>query len=255
MSQKQVKAGARGLWVLIATLIGMAITARAGFWQLDRAAQKVALQAQIDTQSRAPAWTTGDLPDDESVAAAQYQRRVQLQGQWLNDQTVYLDNRQMAGRPGFYVLTPLRLPDGRLLLVQRGWAPRDAADRAHLPALPLQTGDLRLLGRLVAWPSRLAQLGDDAPGAIRQNIDRDELARRLRAPVLPYSVQQLEPAEPAAEGALAPADGLGRDWPQTALDVGKHYSYAAQWFIFCAMMAGLYVWFQLLRPWRARHAD
>jgi len=44
-----------------------------------------------------------------------------------------------------------------------------------------------------------------------------------------------------------------REWPRPAVDVQKHYGYAFQWFALCALMAGLYVWFQLVRP-RLRHA-
>ena len=59
-----------------------------------------------------------------------------FQGVWLDALTVYLDNRQMGGRPGFYVVTPLKLADGRAVLVQRGWAPRDLRDRTRVPSPP-----------------------------------------------------------------------------------------------------------------------
>jgi surfeit locus 1 family protein len=39
-----------------------------------------------------------------------------------------------------------------------------------------------------------------------------------------------------------------------AVDVHKHYGYAVQWFSLTALITGLYVWFQLLRPRRRRHA-
>ena len=42
-------------------------------------------------------------------------------------------------------------------------------------------------------------------------------------------------------------------WPEPAADVQKHYGYAFQWFALCALILGLYVWFQLIRPRRARH--
>ena len=35
-----------------------------------------------------------------------------------------------------------------------------------------------------------------------------------------------------------------------AADVHKHYGYAFQWFALCALIVGLYVWFQLIRPRR-----
>jgi len=51
-----------------------------------------------------------------------------------------------------------------------------------------------------------------------------------------------------ADGAAADADGLLRHWPAPAFDVHKHYGYAFQWFALAALITGLYVWFQLVRP-------
>jgi surfeit locus 1 family protein len=48
-------------------------------------------------------------------------------------------------------------------------------------------------------------------------------------------------------------DGLLRQWPKPAVDIQKHYGYAFQWFALCALLAGLYVWFQLLRPRLSRN--
>ncbi|MEK9803755.1 MAG: SURF1 family protein, partial [Curvibacter sp.] len=50
----------------------------------------------------------------------------------------------------------------------------------------------------------------------------------------------------------AAADGLLRDWPQINTGVDKHYGYAFQWFGLCALMAILYVWFQIVPRLRAR---
>ena len=50
-------------WVVVtlATVFTMAVTASLGFWQLDRARQKIALQDLIDQRARLPAWQTADL--------------------------------------------------------------------------------------------------------------------------------------------------------------------------------------------------
>ncbi len=47
----------------------------------------------------------------------------------------------MAGKPGFYVVTPLQL-EGRpeAVVVQRGWVPRNFADRTALPKVPSPAG-------------------------------------------------------------------------------------------------------------------
>ncbi|MFY9512097.1 MAG: SURF1 family protein, partial [Rubrivivax sp.] len=121
----------RGWVLLAATLLGTALTARLGVWQLDRAAQKNTLQAALDQRRALPPLPAAELALAEPQAAAQHHRSIVLEGRWMAERTVYLDNRQMNGRPGFYAVTPLLLADGTAVLVQRGWLPRDAADRTH----------------------------------------------------------------------------------------------------------------------------
>ncbi|TDM09964.1 MAG: transmembrane cytochrome oxidase [Ideonella sp. MAG2] len=223
----------------------MAITARLGWWQMDRAQQKLALQAAIAAQAQSEPLDASRLPADEAAAQAQWHRPATLRGQWVAKATVFLDNRQMRGRPGFFVMTPLLLADGTAVLVQRGWVPRDQVDRTRLPSLETTDGEIQVEGRIAPWPSRLTQLGEDAPGVIRQNLDAGAYARETALTLRPFSVQQ----------TVGPVgDGLLRDWPVPAVDVHKHYGYAGQWFTFCVMIAGLYVWFQIIRPRRLRQA-
>jgi surfeit locus 1 family protein len=228
----------------LAAVFTMLLTARLGWWQLDRAAQKQALQASMQHQAELPVLPADRLPAEPRAAQALHHRRIALSGQWLPERTVYLDNRQMGGRPGFFVMTPLRLPAGDAVLVQRGWLPRDMQDRTRLAAYTTSTGAVSLLARMAPPPSRLIQLGDDAPGAIRQNLELEGYAREIDQSLLPLSLIELATA--ANQG-----DGLARDWPQPAIDIQKHHGYAAQWFALCALTAGLYVWFQLVRPRRA----
>ncbi len=50
------------------------------------------------------------------------------------------------------------------------------------------------------------------------------------------------------------ADGLQRDWPEANLGVAKHYGYAFQWWGLAALIATLYVWFQIVRRIRNRRS-
>ena len=111
---------ARRWIVLVAALVTAAITARLGVWQLSRAAQKEALHASIDERRNLPPLPGAALASDAAAAATQHHRAVVVQGRWEPRYTVFLDNRQMNGRPGFFVVTPLRLPDGSAVLVQHG---------------------------------------------------------------------------------------------------------------------------------------
>lgn len=238
---------ARRLVVLLAALAGVALAARLGLWQLSRAAEKEAQQAALESRSQEPPLASASLAHSPDGAAVQQHRRITLQGRWIGARTVFLDNRAMDGRAGFIVVTPLALPDGDAVLVQRGWAPRDAAERTRVPAIASPEGVVTVEGRVAAPPSRLYELGAEGQGAIRQNLDLDAFARETGLRLRPLSVQQ-------ADGAAADADGLLRHWPAPAFDVHKHYGYAFQWFALAALITGLYVWFQLVRPRLKRRA-
>lgn len=231
----------RALIVLLATLVGAAATARLGVWQLDRAAQKEALQQSLDTRALLPAIEASLLADTTEALADQQYRPTIVRGHWVPAATVFLDNRQMEGRPGFFVVTPLRLADSpSAVLVQRGWVPRDALDRAHVPTLPDEPGEVTVRGHIAPPPGRLYDFAGGASGVIRQNLDLDAYAREFSLSLKPLSVVQ--------DAEAAPQDGLSRKWTRPDLGIQKHYGYAFQWFALCALMTGLYVWFQLIHP-------
>ena len=241
-----LSAAGRTTAVLVATLVGVAATANLGAWQLRRAAQKIALESALDSRASMPAISTGELAASTALAEPQRYRPVQLRGRWVAGQTVFLENRQMESRVGFYVITPLRLA-GRsdAVLVQRGWVPRDLRDRTLLPRVPTPDGDVDVIGHIAPPPARLYEFAAAASGVIRQNLDVPSFAAESGLTLLPLSVQQ-------DDAASTRGDGLLRRWSRPAVDVQKHYGYAFQWFALCALMTGLYVWFQLVRP-RLRH--
>jgi len=228
--------------VLAAAVAGVLLTGRLGWWQLDRAAEKRAIQAGLEAGEKAAPLPAAALFADPLPV----HRRVRLQGEWLAERTVLLDNRPMHGRPGFYAVTPLRL-EGRaaVVLVQRGWVPFDAQQRNRAPNLVTPSGKVELEGRVAVAPTRLYQLGEAGSGVIRQNLDPAAYARETGLPVLPLAVLQ-------TVGSNAD-DTLPRDWPTPDLGLSKHYGYAFQWFALAALILGLYVWFQLLRPRRQHH--
>ena len=157
------------LVILLATLLVSGVTARLGFWQLGRAQTKEALNAMTESRQLEPAlanedWSTAALPD------TWLQRRVAVEGQWLDQFTIYLDNRSMKSQTGFYVLTPFQLSNGPVLLVQRGWIARDRARSDFLPPVQTPQGKLTIQGRVVASPSKLMELGAPAPEIGRAHV-------------------------------------------------------------------------------------
>jgi surfeit locus 1 family protein len=228
--------------VTLATAFTMAVTASLGVWQLGRASQKQALQEQVDQRSELATWTERDLLGAIDPQTGLH-RKVQLTGEWVAEANLFLDNRQMAGRVGFFLVTPLRLAGSdRVILVQRGWVPRDFTDRTRVPLVATPAGVVRIEGRLAPAPGKLFELGDPGTGPIRQNIDVAALSQETGLALLDLSVLQTGDA----------TEGLQRNWPRITVDVHKHHGYAFQWFGLCALAGVLYVWFQFLSPRRKR---
>ena len=231
----------RGVVVLIAAIAGIVLASRLGVWQLDRAHQKLALQASLEARSREPPLDAAALALTSDAAQAQQHRRVVVHGRWLADRTIYLDNRQMDGKVGFFVVTPLALDASpATVLVERGWAPRNFNSRETLPPVATPTSGVAVEGVVALQLARLFDFGGAASGPIRQNLDLDAFARETGLALLPLAIVQSD--------AGAAADGLVRHWPAPAADVQKHYGYAAQWFAIAAGIAILYVWHRFIRP-------
>jgi len=230
-------------WLLTAAAVLVAgTTFSLGQWQLRRAAQKEALQAAVESKGRLPALDARALLANPDMAG-EIHRPAVLKGSWRPEHTVYLDNRPMSGKTGFVVLTPLVLEgSAQAIVVQRGWVPRDFADRTRLPQVATPTGTVTVEGRLAASPSRLYEFQGIETGRIRQNLDMPAYRAQTGLPLLEVSLLQTGAA----------SEGLSREWAAPNLGVDKHYGYAFQWFGLCALVIILYGWFQLVLPFRAR---
>lgn len=237
----------RGFYVVtFAMLLGVALTMRLGFWQLSRAAEKEQRQAEITAQMQAPLLVTSTLLEAPLNFKRLYQRVI-LQGHWLPEHTVYLDNRPMNGRAGFWVLTPLQLDANTRVLVQRGWLPRHQVDRTLLPDMQTPAGQVQVQGRIAPPPSDLMTLSttpvqmaaSSELSQIRQNMELQAFEAQVGGTFAAVVLQTDEAS-----------DGLLRDWPQITAGVEKNLAYAFQWFCLAALQLILYIWFQFIQPYR-----
>lgn len=227
--------------ITIAAAVVVAAGLALGAWQLSRAAQKSAAHTEMTQRKVLPALDGRDLPGAADPTAVTW-RAVRLQGRWVPEHTVFLENRQMQGKPGFDVLTPLRIEGmDAAVVVQRGWVQRNFIDRTKLPAIETPAGAVAVSGVIAPPPPKLYAFDGPESGPIRQNLDLGEFRARTGLPLLTgLSVQQTGPA----------SEGLLRDWAQPGSGVEKNYGYAFQWFALSALMAILYVWFQFIAPRR-----
>lgn len=223
-----------GFVCVVMTSVGVGL----GMWQLARAAGKIALAQAEATRAALPVL---DLADVWAASGEMLRhRRVRLRGHWLADQTTYLDNRQMDGKVGFYVVTPLELQpplgatEGLSVLVQRGWIQRDFEDRNRLQPVTTPGGPVEIEGRIEPALSRTFSLAppdaEKGVSPIRQNLDPEEFSTETGLAVAPFVVIETG----------APDQGLRRDWPPVDLGVQRHYGYAFQWFALAVLALFLY---------------
>lgn len=210
----------------MAAAIAVAIGLSLGQWQTNRAAQKLAIEAQLQARQAAPAIQLGAVPVDP--AELEY-RRVLVKGEFLRDWPIYLDNRPHNGVAGFYLVMPFKIAASNLhVLVARGWIPRNPADRAKLPPLFTPTGTIEIEGTARQSIGHVMQLGTvDAPRphAIVQNLDIAGFAAAGKLDMQTIFLEQVSDTQ----------DGLVRDWPRPSSGVDKHRGYAFQWYALAAM--------------------
>lgn len=230
----------------LATLVALAILLALGTWQVARKDWKEGLIAQI--QARAYGEPGAIVPEASWPAfdaAAQEYRRVRLTGTFLHDREALVHGlmpSQTRGQPiqGFYVMTPLRLSDGGVVLVNRGFVPTQLRDPATRAAGRID-GEAAVVGLVRASQQKAAFVPENDPAAnawFTRDLGQIADARGLTR-VAPFYVD-------AQEGATA------GDWPRpggTILDLpNNHLNYALTWYglaLTLVAVYGAFVWRRL----------
>jgi surfeit locus 1 family protein len=213
------------------TLAASVLFADLGRWQWHRAQQKQALAEDF----RIGGQVLADLGASATAALPRY-AQVRLQGSYDGEHQFLLDNISHDGLPGFEVLTPLHLADGRVILVNRGWVPLTAS-RSRLPDVHLDgAAEQTFTGRLDDLPVAGIALGHVPPakGAQWPRITSFPTMADLSATLgVPLQSRQLllDPDQP---------QGYVRDWHPRGLAPTRHLAYAIQWWLFGALALTLY---------------
>lgn len=204
-----------------------------GNWQARRADEKRALGAELEAAMQAP-----PLELSAAAAAGHYVlKHVSARGTFVPAHTVFLDNKLRHGRPGFEVVSPLRLAGSEAhVMVDRGWL-QAAARPDGAPAVRTPSGEVRVEGLGLARLPRALEAGAAGQGSVRQNLDLDAFAAQSGLRLLPLVIQQHSAAD----------DGLLREWPRPDAGVDMHKSYELQWYSLAALAVVLGVVFAFRR--------
>ena len=251
------------LLLLILTVVVFVILVKLGLWQMDRAAEKTELLAQMEARQSAAALNPEQLIA-ELAKGGVTGYRLEVQASPVNPQIWLLDNQVYQGQVGYLAFQLLQITSENQtnhreqpwLLLELGFI----AAKSHRDALPEVSpivGELALTGRLYQKQINplshhlLAEPFTTEQGErIRfQNINLPEMAQMLGHPILPAVLQ------PDALPQLQPAQALPHPWQPFPLSAQKHWGYALQWFAMATVFAGLMGWqaMKYLKKSRQRH--
>ncbi|WP_406284978.1 SURF1 family protein [Embleya sp. NBC_00896] len=231
----------------VIVLVAVPVCAALGLWQFHRYGEHKEAGGTEEKVSAAPTVPLGELvPGAGKVESDDRGRSVTATGTYDAARQVVVPGRKLAGRSGSYVVTPLLVPGGPAVVVNRGWVEGTVA-----PAPPV--GPVTVTGRLEwseAEHTSDADRADDLrPGQISM-ISTPELVNVLPYPLTDGFVALTAQTPTADSAALAPmpvakesgGGGIsGRAW--------QNLGYTAQWFVFAA--AAVFLWWRVIR----READ
>ena len=201
------------------------LTVALGFWQIDRGAQKRAIE-----DARLASF--GALPVDEGkLDDAPPYARVRIEGRYDGQHQFLVDNHTRHGVPGYVVITPFDSVGGRRVLVNRGWIEAPPS-RSQLPDAPVPDANTRIIGSLwtaSATTKDTSAWDDHWPKRIEQ-FDARRIGALVQATVpLEFRLEEDQP------GSLEPIV-LGEEMSST-----RHIGYAVQWFAMAIALVVAYV--------------
>ncbi len=202
-----------------------------GVWQLERLQWKLGLIAHAETRMAAPAVP---YPAEVDDPAALDFRHVVAEGTFLNESAVAFGAIQRGGQLGGQLTTPLRLDDGRVLLVDRGWLP-EAMLPPHVPSAARSSGHVNVAGvlRYLGDAPKAFFTPANEPGKRRWYwFDQGALDRAVGEPVQPFILFVNRAAKPGELPAPEPVEVDYRN---------AHLGYAITWFSLAAALIVFYI--------------
>jgi surfeit locus 1 family protein len=238
-------------WILSHLFVLLLVVAMigAGIWQLDRLQEKKDRNALITARQDEPVEeidqiVTADQPTD--VGGDVRFREATATGTYDEAAQVLVRNRSFEEAPGSWVLTPLVLEDGTVLIVNRGWVPVTG----NLPVPPDSappSGEVTVKGLLEESQARGSFGPTDPSGEVLDTLSRVDLERyqeQIDGDLFPVWLQLDEQDPPQGDRPTM------LDPPE--LTEGPHLGYAVQWFTFTTIAL---IGYPLILRRRARRAD
>ncbi|MGW2619743.1 SURF1 family cytochrome oxidase biogenesis protein [Streptomyces sp. NPDC001500] len=221
-------------WVIL-TLVSLLLIPtmiRLGFWQMHRYDERTARNQLVsDALGADPVPVESLTTPGHEVTRSERYRSVTATGTFDTGREVVVRRRVNSDETvGFHVLTPFVLPDGKVLMVNRGWIPANGASQTDFPRIPAPPhGRITVTGRLMPDETTAASGIKDLRGLPDRQvmlINSEQEARRLGVRVLGGYIVQTAP-EPKGDTP----ELLG---PPGSEDAALNFAYAIQWWLFSA---------------------
>lgn len=205
----------------LACILGIAVMTNLARWQYHRHHERqdfnATLTARFDETPR---------PLEEILGSGMSLEEIEwlpaiATGTYLPEESLTIVNVSQFGQAGFDPVSPLRLADDRLVIVNRGFLPL----AANVPAPP--AGEVTVIGRIrLSAERRTGAVTDPSEGDLKevQRIDIERLTPQLGGEVVPVYLELLtsEPADDPSISRIA----------EPEFTLGPHLSYTVQWIVF-----------------------
>ena len=211
-------------------IVCVAIAVGLGFWQLD-AWQTRRDDAARDISHLAAVPLASVMTGDSPFPGRSVGRPVTFSGTWLNDSTLYVENRYRSDRRGYWVVTPVRVNGSKSAIpVVRGWSAK--AD------VTAPSGDVTVTGWLQA---------SEGSGPVDEDPDDDVIPMMRIASIVEHVDTDLYSGYVVARGFVpsSAAEGLGSVNAAAVPSVSgttalRNFLYAVEWWVFGGF--ALFVW-------------
>lgn len=204
-------------------LVAVAAAVALGLWQLN--VWEAARASEARDLSNAGSMPLDKVMSGDSPFPGKYLGQpVSFSGEWLGAGTLYVADRDLDGRRGYWVMTPVLVGDSAMPVV-RGWS--------REPRAPVPSGAVDIEGWLQASEGTSAS-DDDADDDVIPEMRVASIVEHVDADLYSGYVVDREPT-----------DGLDSVTPESVPEVSgstslRNLLYAFQWWVFGIF--AIYIW-------------
>lgn len=210
-----------------------------GVWQLHRATIKRHLLNNFSINARMDYLQIKDLAskNEKALTVLRY-LPIKIVGHYDNAHTFLLDNKFYKHQLGYEVLTPFLPRDSnKLILINRGWLPRNPLNYQILPTIPKASGEQTIQGIIyvpLGQPfllKKMPLLKEPNWPLVVQALQIENFALQLKRNLYP-AIVWLDKQE---------KNGFIRDWHPVIMLPQQHIAYAIQWFALALTLLIIYI--------------